>query len=90
MSDLIILLIISIFPISCVILMHYFGVDNWGGVYMVLIYHYFDFMGKSGLVFDMVTSTEELAEEWIKLYGSSAISYKYERVHYYEGVDSHD
>ena len=57
---------------------------------MVLIYHYFDFMGKSGLVFDMVTSTEELAEEWIKLYGSSAISYKYERVHYYGGVDSND
>ena len=44
---------------------------------MVLIYHYFDFMGKSGLAFDMVTSTEELAEEWIKLYGTKDNSKKY-------------
>lgn len=52
---------------------------------MVLIYHYFDFMGKSGLVFDMITFDESSAEEWIKLYGSSSISYKYERVRYYGG-----
>lgn len=52
---------------------------------MFLIYHYFEFMGKSGIVFDMIVPNKKTAEEWIANKGKSSISYKYEKVDYYFG-----
>ena len=52
---------------------------------MFLIYHYFDFMSKSGLVFDVIVPNKKTAEEWITNKGESSISYKYEKVDYYFG-----
>lgn len=52
---------------------------------MFLIYHYFDFMGKSGIVFDMIVPNKKTAEEWIANKGKSSILYKYEKVDYYFG-----
>ena len=52
---------------------------------MFLIYHYFDFMGKSGLVFDVIVPNKKTAEEWITNKGESGISYKYEKIDYYFG-----
>ena len=52
---------------------------------MFLIYHYFDFMEKSGLVFDMIVPNKKTAEEWMTNKGESSISYKYEKVDYYFG-----
>ena len=52
---------------------------------MFIIYHYHNFMGVSGVVFDMTVPTEKIAEEWIAEHGNPSIRYNYEKVGYYFG-----
>lgn len=52
---------------------------------MFIIYHYHNFMGVSGVIFDMTVPTEKMAEEWIAEHGNPSIRYNYEKVGYYFG-----